>query len=244
MSFLEKYLKEPFRYATSDWTKILIGSSLLFFIIFISLASSLLLGPYAMIFIIIPVLIVSMLLTGYYIGVIKNTLNGIDTLPDWSNYMEFTKDGILYYIALTIISLIVYLPAILFLIVGIFFTAGFEILTSGDLLSIIMSLSVFVIITVLYYMVASIALAIYTPLATVNFAKKGFSGFFEFFNILKKISLEYILMLILYFIVYSIVGVVSIIPFIGILIYGIISFPIDVIFHRAIAKYYLEKEME
>ncbi|MBW9222646.1 DUF4013 domain-containing protein [Methanothermococcus sp. SCGC AD-155-C09] len=251
MSFLEKYLKEPFKYATSDWIKVSIGISLLFFIMLISLALALLLGPFAAIFTFIPVLIVSILLTGYYIGVIKNTLNGIDSLPNWSNFMEFIKDGILYYIAVTILSLVVYLPLILLIIVGIFFTGGFEnYLTSGDLSSIITTpLIIFAMLSILYILIVSIVLMIYIPLATVNFAKKGFFGFFEFFDILKKVSIRYILILILYFVIYIIVdiilGIISIIPIIGVFTYvigmGALSFLWGVAAYRAIAKYYLDK---
>ncbi|HIP17276.1 MAG TPA: DUF4013 domain-containing protein [Methanothermococcus okinawensis] len=255
MSFIEKYLKEPFRYATSDWIKILIGSLLSFFSALVTLLSTSLLAPSAIIFMLIIFfmlisLVIDIILLGYYIGVAKNTLKGVDTLPNWSNFIEFIKDGILYYIAMIIVLLMIYLPAIL-LTVGIFSAVGGGF---GNHLAFNNSISMYLLVVigiVLYIIVASIAFILYFPLATVNFAKKGFSGFFEFFNILKKISLEYILILILYFILnvitYFILTIILIIPIVGILIYitcgMILTFLLGVAAIRAISKYYLEKEI-
>ena len=274
MSFLEKYLIEPFKYATSDWLKVLIVILLLgipIVIISISLIAYiklnfstfiLTLGMGLLFFI-----ITSMAITGYYIGVVKNTLKGLDTLPDWSNFIEILKDGVLYVVAVFILNLVVYLPAILLLIIGIFFTGTIVTVDSfehSDLWTIITSLLLYILVLLLYMLVVSIVLAIYIPLATVNFAKKGFFGFFKFSDVLKKISLEYILILLLYFLINFILNfilqttikiiniIVSMIDIfiyiIAVLIYivcgTVISFILEIMSYRAVTKYYIERERE
>ena len=271
MSFIGKYLIEPFKYVTSDKLKALIGISLLFFNAVIDLVLSTVLGPFSSIIVFLIDVIIGIILSGYYMGVIKNTLKGIDALPNWSNFTEIIIDGILYNIGTFILTIIAYLPAILLLIVGVFFTAvefgGYLISSFGsystysDPWSIITSLSIIIVLLLIYLIIASIAFLIYDPLATVNFAKKGFFGFFEFFYILKKVSLEYIGILLLYIGLGIILGIIIVviayislaifflIPPVGMLVllftFLIISttvFILVVMFYRAIAKYYLRSE--
>lgn len=277
MSFIEKYLVEPFKYIESDWFKVLIGSLLLFLYIVFDMGLRILLGPFAIIFtpvayllviiILIIDLLISIIISGYYIGVIKNTLKGVGTLPNWSNLIEIVKDGILYNIALLILLTVAFIPVVILLIVGAFFTTvGF-----GDYLTLLLESSaqgasgvalIFLGIAGILSILIMLILIIYIPLAMVNFARKGFLGFFEFFDILKKISFEYILILLLYIILFAIISaifvvafffsaVIILIPFIGVLISGLImliataiatvlSFIVGIMFNRAVAKYYLE----
>jgi len=271
LSFLEKYLIEPFKYATSDWLKVLIVILLLgipIVIISISLIAYIKLNFSTFILTLgiglLFFIITSMAITGYYIGVVKNTLKGLDTLPDWSNFIEILKDGVLYTVALFILILLAYLPAILLLIIGIFFTGAIATVDSfghSDLWTIITSLLAYILVLLLYMLVVSIALKIYVPLATVNFAKKGFSGFFKFSDVLKKISFEYILILLLYFVINFIFNFILetianiIVPmldiFISIIVISIyimcntiISFIFEIMSYRAVTKYYLEREKE
>ncbi|AXI25283.1 hypothetical protein CFE53_03660 [Methanofervidicoccus sp. A16] len=271
MSFLEKYLIEPFKYATSDRLKVLIVILLLgipIVIISISLIAYIKLNFSTFILTLgiglLFFIITSMAITGYYIGVVKNTLKGLDTLPDWSNFIEILKDGVLYTVALFILILLAYLPAILLLIIGIFFTGAIATVDSfrhSDLWTIITSLLAYILVLLLYMLVVSIALKIYVPLATVNFAKKGFSGFFKFSDVLKKISFEYILILLLYFVINFIFNFILetianiIVPmldiFISIIVISIyimcntiMSFIFGIMSYRAVTKYYLEREKE
>jgi len=260
MSFIEKYVVEPFKYATSDWLKVLIGVLLL--LIPIVLSSVLLVvylnsGPFTpliLAYLIVP-LIIQVVINGYYIAVIKNTLEGLDTLPDWSNLGEIVKDGILYMIALFIITLLLSLPAIILFIIGVYpvlATSG-SYLTYTDLWNAIAYMSIIVILLLLYLLLLAVILWVYVPLATVNFAKKGFFGFFEVGDIFKKISLEYLGILLVYFvigciisIVLGILGVITLIPIIGEMVYyvlgGILSFIYGIMLYRAVAKYYLERD--
>jgi len=293
MSFIENYLVEPFKYVTSDRLKVLVGGSLLFFNIVVDWMLLILLGPFSLILIPGITLIFTVIIVGYSIGIIKNTLKGIDTLPDWRNFTEIVKDGVLYTVALFILNLVLYLPAILLLIIGSFDTLGElvghysgGILIDGVLyigtlfiLNLVIYLPITLLLTVglfstlggltgyltyllpLYMLMALIVLLIYVPLATVNFAKKGFSGFFKVFDVLKKISLEYIGILL-----YTLLGIVAVIIFIlifvnifapllyfiyplGVLILlsvilmvTIMDFILWVISFRAVTKYYLERD--
>ncbi|HIP83896.1 MAG TPA: DUF4013 domain-containing protein, partial [Methanothermococcus okinawensis] len=203
---------------------------------------------------------------GYYIGVIKNTLKGLDILPDWSNIVELLTDGILYSIALFILLLILSLPVIVLLIGGSFFIVG-EIIgysSYSDLWNILSFLSILAILLLLYIVVTSLVLWIYIPLATVNFAKKGFFGFFKIRDILKKISLEYIGILLLYTLFYGIYSLISpiilkiilaiffltlppiaiLVLLVALLIESIVIFVLGIMFYRAVAKYYREKELK
>jgi len=243
MSFVEKYILEPLRYTTSDWLKVVIGGLLLFFNLTLDWTLSLLLGPFSIIPTIIIDLVVSIVIMGYYIGVIKNTLEGLDILPDWSNIGEILIDGALCVGALLILLLVIYLPLILLLAMG---NLSFQ----------------WIMVALLYILVVLIALMIYTPLATVNLVKKGFFGFFDFEEVFKKISPEYLGIIALYtlweigiVVVFYLMATISLFVFFLILPLGILCFLLStlvisviifglwIMFSRAIAKYYLEKEL-
>ena len=126
MSFIQKYFGRTIQIRHIRLVKVLIGVSLLFFYLMLDWFMEwilALLGPFVIVFVFIILcinLVLYIILSGYYIGAIKNTLKGIDTLPNWSNLIEIIIDGILYNIATLIITIIAYLPAILLLIVGYF----------------------------------------------------------------------------------------------------------------------------
>ena len=295
MSFIEKYIIEPFKYAISDRSKVLIGGSLLFFNIVADWMLLILLGPFSLILIPGITLIFTVIIVGYSIGIIKNTLKGIDTLPDWRNFTEIVKDGVLYTVALFILNLVLYLPAILLPIIGSFDTLGElvghysggisidGVLYIGTLfiLNLVIYLPITLLLTVglfstlggltgylayllpLYMLMALVVLLIYIPIATVNFVKKGFFGFFKVFDVLKNISFEYFGILL-----YTLLGTVAVIIFIlifvnifapllyfvypfgvlillfVILVISIIDFILWTISFRAVAKYYLEREIK
>ena len=108
---------------------------------------------------------------------------------------------------------------------------------------------------------ATTILWVYLPLATVNFAKKGFFGFFEVVDILKRFSLEYLVIWVLYKILPIIISlpigiclaILMLIPFVNILVLllviplvviigPVLGFILEVMFKRAVAKYYRERE--
>ena len=263
LRYIEEYIIEPLRYTFSDGLKLLIGIlllvfndifSLLLFLLFIKLDFP----PFILILVIN--LFVRVIILGYYIGVIKNTLQGLDTLPDWNNFGEIVKDGILYFIALIILYMLIFLPAILIIIIGSSLTIGSGVnyfTVGGDINYLLYTylanlLSPFLLLTaiLLYVFMATTILWIYTPLVTVNFAKKGFLGFFEVVDILKKkISLDYIVILVLYSLIFSIVclalWIIGLIPVIGMAIsdayFCIFYFVHSIVFFRAVGKYYLKK---
>ncbi|MBW9223403.1 DUF4013 domain-containing protein [Methanothermococcus sp. SCGC AD-155-E23] len=265
LSFIEKYVVEPFKYATSDWLKILIGVSLLFLYYVISLIVdgilSLFFGPFSLVFILLLNIIFTIPLAGYYIEVIRNTLKGLDTLPSWFNIVRILIDGLLYKIAYSIAlflyTLIFALPVIL---IGFILLTIFRDLSSS--IPWIVLLSLFILGGLVIYMVVIlIVFWICVPLATVNFAKKGFFGFFEVVDILKRFSLEYLVIWVLYKILPIIISlpigiclaILMLIPFVNILVLllviplvviigPVLGFILEVMFNRAVAKYYRERE--
>jgi len=261
LSFIEEYVVEPFKYTTSDWLKILIGASLLFISViiyvmlnFIGEILIVLLGPFAIPFLFIMFciyMVFEVIVDGYYIGVIRSTLKGLDTLPNWINIGRILIDGVLYKvasIALMFLYLVVYFPLILLLVIV------------KQLLQFI-SWRDWVLGLVLITVILFITWSIYVPLATVNFAKKGFLGFFDIWGILKKFSFEYLAIWVLYKIVPVIIllpigiclDILMLIPFVNILVLllvillvviigPVLGFILEVMFHRAVAKYYRERE--
>ena len=264
MSFLKKYITEPLRYTFSDGVKLFTGILLLVFNDIVSLLLFLMfikMGFSVLILILLVNLFVHIVVLGYYIAVIKNTLEGLDTLPDWSNLGEIVKDGILYFFALFILVALMSFPAILISMIGSFLTTGVDIsypTLEGDIEYLMYNyyffnlLSGFLLLTIvlIYDVLAATILWVYVPLATVNFAKKGFFGFFEVVDIFKKISLGYIVMLVIYFTVYFTVAlilwIIGVVPVIGTAISTVYSrifyFVFFTTFFRAVAKYYMEKE--
>ena len=256
---------EPFRYVTSDWLKVLIGVSLLFLYLIISIIVgailSILLGSFSSIFTYMLYLIFEILLIGYYIGVIKNTLKGLDTLPSWTNLVKIVIDGLLYKIAYTIALLLYILVFIApVILLGFMLILFFRDLSSHIPWIVLMSLLI-IVAMIVYTVVMYIVFEICASLATVNFAKKGFFGFFKVLDILKKVSLEYLVIWVLYKIVPFIICIIIIIiggiflfillliPFINILVIlsviitgRVLEFILNIMFYRAVAKYYREKE--
>jgi len=263
MSFLKKYITEPLRYTFSDGVKLFTGILLLVFNDIVSLLLFLLfikMGFSIFILIVLVNLFVHIIVVGYYIAVIKNTLQGLDTPPDWSNLGEIVKDGILYAIALVILVILISLPAIFISMIGSFLTTGGDMsypILEGDINYLMYTyffnlLSGFLLLTILliYDVLAATILWVYVPLATVNFAEKGFPGLFEVVGVLRKISLDYIVMLVIYFTVYFTVAlilwIIGVVPVIGTAISTVYSrifyFVFFTTFFRAVAKYYMEKE--
>ena len=97
------------------------------------------------------------------------------------------------------------------------------------------------------YILLVFIILLYIPLTMVNLAKEGFFGFFKYYNILKKISLKYILILTLYYITPVLLDTIlntTLNPtlFFTIFISYTIYFLFGVMPLRAVAKYYLEKK--
>lgn len=207
MSFINKYLIEPFKYATSDWSKVFIGASLLFMYVMLDLIGGTLvvvLGPLAVVFLFIIFwiyLFFKVVIDGYYIEVIKNTLKGFNTLPNWSNIGRILIDGILYNIAYIIFMFLYLVVYVLLVISLVIIKYLFQFIPWKD----------WVLGLILMTVVLFIAWGVYTPLATVNFAKKRILRIFNLFAVLKKISLEYLGILLVYLVIAIILAVILLI---------------------------------
>ena len=209
--FVEKYIKEPIKYAMSDWKKIFVGGVFgLMYILPSQVLSAILqannhiqnlessagfndsimlrlLGVYALIMLLS--VIFGSLQYGYYMKLAKNTVESYNTLlPEWEGWYDIFKKGILFYIGSILLALIVFVPFIILASIigyGIWLVGGIPIL----IIYFFAVLVAYLLITLLYMF--------YFYLASVNFANVGFKGFFEFKKVIELMSLKYLALVIL-----------------------------------------------
>jgi hypothetical protein len=132
----------------------------------------------------------------------KETLNGSNKLPNWDNCSKLLMDGLLYGIGaliLLFISLIPMFVGVALYIVGLHFLVK----TFSSIFEVVMDVGVWA--TILGFIFGYLVFLIYLPISTVNFANKGFFGFFEFKNLFKMINLKYIVLAIVVYVLTSLV---------------------------------------
>jgi hypothetical protein len=218
-------------------------------------------------------LILLIIQTGYFIKIAKNTVEGDDNLPKWENFKDLFIKGIKYAVGMILLGIIIFAIPTIVLGIGIYLYISFVHELSGASVNMPYNLPpigapeplvwITFIFAILLYVVGFVVYTIYEPLATVNFAKKGFRGFFEFNYILKLMSLEYLLLVILYNIgmfviisaiamIFAMFGIIFDVVLSNIVIYetlnvigdsiiAFISFFIYVIFYKSFSNYYVDK---
>ncbi len=219
MRKLEDYISDAFRYAFSDIKKGLVGgllyaiSGALSVFVSIVIEPGMMGGVYLEKFTTLLILssigfliglIVGFLVDGYYVRVMKTTVEGSNTLPEWNNITDLLIKGFLYTIGTFILGIIFMLPLIILFIIGLF---GMFIDISG-----VIGLSL-LLISLLLMIPLIILLILYSYLAEVNFSVKGFFGFFEFKRIFKLMSLKYVVLVIIVILITLIVELIVISPF-------------------------------
>lgn len=200
--FFEKYVKEPLNYAYSDLKKVFVGGVLEllsmawmvfgFFLMVLGImphmpgfhmpitfgsAFSGIGVLFGLVSIILGI-ILSIFVNGYYMKVVQKTLNDEDILPEWENFKGLFVKGLLYVIGALLLPMLFSIPDIILELVRIVYGINsFAFTLLSDLMSLIVS----------------ILGALVIPLAVVNFvAKDRFMGFFQFKEIISKISFEYV----------------------------------------------------
>ncbi|WP_018153454.1 MULTISPECIES: DUF4013 domain-containing protein [Methanothermococcus] len=200
--FSEKYIKEPLNYAYSDLKKIFVGGVLellsmagMIFGFFLIIMGVMPYMPgfhmpmtfgtafsgigvlFGLVSLVLGV-IFSVFVNGYYMKVIQKTLNNEDILPEWDNFKELFVKGLLYIIGALLLSMLFSIPYVILELVGVVYNID-------SLAFILFSNLVSLIILILSILVI--------PLAIINFvAKDRFLGFFQFKEIISKISFEYV----------------------------------------------------
>ena len=278
--FVEKYIKEPFNYAMSDWKKIFVGG--VFGLIYmlptqllnailqtnnyiqymesstgsdISLLISLL-GIFG--FNVILSIIFGSFQYGYYMKLAKDTVEyGEDAkLPEWEDWKNLFKKGIMFYIGSLLLALIVFLPFIIIASI-----IGYVIFLVGE----IPILIIYFFTALGIYLLISLIYMFYFYLASVNFANVGFKGFFEFKKIINLFSLKYILLVIILLIIMMVLSFIASLPsliinigvvlsnnmalslvsaVIDAVLMSFVGFFTSVVIYRSISKYYKEKMHE
>ncbi|WP_456416805.1 DUF4013 domain-containing protein [Methanocaldococcus sp.] len=218
MRKIDEYISEAFKYAFSDIKKGLVGGFLyaisgvlgaFIFVVFVLLINpmsmsyynfekklTMFLGISLIIFLIS--LIIGFLVNGYYVRVMKTTVEGSNTLPEWSNITDLLIKGFLYAVGIFILLVIFLVPLIILLIIGAYYVINHNI--GNGLILLFASLVIGIPLFIVY--------VFYTPLAEVNYSVKGFLGFFEFKKIFKLMSIKYIILIIFITIIILIIDMV------------------------------------
>ena len=273
---IKGYIKDAINYATSDIKKLIVGGFLgVLFSWPLDMIGNLLpdnpealqVIPEKMLYLLMGLgicfmvgIVALMIQDGYFVRIMRETINDSKTLPEWEGFLKLFIDGILYSIGSLVLLLIFMIPTIALLILCAL--TGFALLTtSANLLEIFGAFSIILIILV--FISGFLLFLVYSPLAVVNFANRGFFGFFEFRKIFKMaMSIEYIILLVVMYVALLVcVGIPS-------LVFGVIewiftsngdyvkvvlittadslvveftTFFLLVIFHRVFSNYYKNK---
>jgi len=230
--FFERYLKDPLMYAASDFKKIFVGGVLQLVCVF-----AIFFGMIAMFASFVPVMmdiapelaifasltgiligflissfgvLVLAIVSGYYVKIIENTLNGDSKLPEWDNFKELLKKGAYFLtgmfilqVIFGIISLIISSPFLIMSFINESYLNSIIIETALNLIS----------------FAVSIVQALYLTLALINYVDKNkFGGFFDVKEIFSKMSIEYVLVLV----AVAVVSFILVIPVILVLMVPII----------------------
>jgi len=187
--FFQNYIIEPLKYGLSDFSKLLkggifygLGILLLFSGIFMAIypymgmnfqlsitSGNLLFGLISLVMSIIAAGLL-IIVNGYILKLIKVSIEQSTELPEWTNYGKMLKEGFVFSLGVAVIA-----------IFGIILQNAITFIGNGNLVLVLISILVQVIVS------------LYIPLSTVNYAKEGnFGAFFDISKILKKMSIEYI----------------------------------------------------
>jgi len=190
--FSEKYIKEPINYGLSDNSKVIKGG-ILSAIAGISMGVSIFTLGYpflnlkmpeiisftysnsifeAGVFCLITSIVSFILLEGYLFNIIQNSLNGSNSLPEWSNYLKMFKNG--FFVTLGVI-----------IITGVF--RGLS-----ELVKFFYGINeYFDYVLILFGVTIPFLKSIYLPIAKINYVYDGkFCAFFDIKQILRISSLE------------------------------------------------------
>ena len=273
---IKDYIKDAINYATSDVKKLIVGGFLgVLFSWPLDMIGNLLpdnpealqVIPEKMLYLLMGLgicfivgIVALMIQDGYFVRIMRETINDSKTLPEWEGFLKLFIDGILYSIGSLVLLLIFMIPTIALLILCAL--TGFALLTtSANLLEIFGAFSV--ILVILVFIIGFLLFLVYSPLAVVNFANRGFFGFFEFRKIFKMaMSIEYIILVVVIYVALLVcVGIPSLVfnviewilttngDYVKVvlittadsLVVEFTTFFLLVIFHRVFSNYYKNK---
>ncbi|AEK19845.1 hypothetical protein GYY_04880 [Methanococcus maripaludis X1] len=216
--FFENYVFGPLKYGLSDLSKLLKGGIIYAVSIFLLILGIFLaVYPYAganlhifgtatnsLVFAVVALLAsllglgLLIVLNGYILKVIKLSLEKSVELPEWANYWDMLKNGVVFTLGIAVIAVFGSILQNIITYIG-----------NDSMALIVLS------------MVIQLIISLYIPLSVVNFAQEdNFGAFFDIPKIFKMMSFEYLGM----FIVVSIISILlMIIPMI-LVIFPLIGF--------------------
>ena len=195
------YLRDAIDYTKSDIKNFVIGWILLSLTWFLMSMAKYTAG-WEVCLILITIIATFLIQCGYYIKIMKETLNGSNKLPNWNHCSKLLVDGLLYSIGASILLFISLIPMF---IGGVLYLVGLHFLvkTFSSIFEVIMNIGVW--ITILGFIFGYLMFLAYLPISTANFANKGFFGFFEFKNLFKMMDIKYIVLVIVVYVLTSLV---------------------------------------
>lgn len=218
---------DAIKYPSSDWKKVVI-LGVFFFIAFLGIILSI----YTMgISLILYLAMIPFM--GYLFRILKSTYAGFDELPDLDEFGNMFIDGLKVVVVGIVYSII---PAII-IIIGIYGSLATLGVTIGSTGTITDPTALFGLLggTVIIGLIVWIVFCIFLLIAIANMALYDgeLSAAFRFSEILDRISkigwVNYIVWLVVMFIINVVagfvIGIINIIPFIGILIASLIAYP-------------------
>ena len=228
------HLRDVIDYTKSDIKNFVIGWILLSLTWFLISMDRYIVGWEA--YLILMIIIATFLIQcGYYIKIMKETLNGSNKLPNWNNCSKLLIDGLLYSIGALILLFISLIPMF---VGGALYLVGLHFLvkTFSSIFEVIMDIGAWM--TILGFVFGYLVFLVYLPISTANFANKGFFGFFEFKNLFKMMDIKYIVLVIVVYVLTFLVYLI---------IYLIIAFGIMIALYLIYGSFevvYIKMEVE
>jgi len=195
------YLRDAIDYTKSDIKNFVIGWILLSLACFLMSMAKYTAG-WEVCLILILIIVTFLIQCGYYIKIMKETLNGSNKLPNWNNYSKLLIDGLLYSIGALILLFISLIPMF---VGGALYLVGLHFLvkTFSSIFEVIMDIGAWM--TILGFVFGYLVFLVYLPISTANSRNKGFFGFFEFKKLFKVMNLKYIVLVIVVYILTSLI---------------------------------------
>ena len=209
------------RYPFSDWKKLLILGIIIVFTSISSIFQSFVLinDGLSIILFVVGFVFIGFFARGYQYRIIKSSLNNIDVLPEFDNWISMFVDGI----KVSIVGVIYWIPGIVILAIVAFLfltqAGSMSPTPSASDISLMISIVVLIFIAILYVIIITPVMLMAIAHMANNDSKLGSA--FNFRDILNKISTNGWINLIIWYIVTGIIFLVLFI--IGIFVTDIIG---------------------
>jgi hypothetical protein len=184
--------------------------------------------------------IINFIALGYELKVMKNAINKKPAMPKWENFGNLFVEGLIVFIISLAYMLI---PLILFFVLVFGWIGMHNIMqTWGNPYLILVTFSPAIIITG----IIAIVISFFLPMAVAMYAKSNDIGkafkISEIWRRIKSIFNDYLITYVVLLILGIILSLLSLIPFIGIIIALFVSFYLGVVYFNLFGKLYTKSK--